>query len=444
MTAHPLFRLVLPGAVLCLAVPADGSLVAAGDREGNLTVAGSDGALRWQKQLPEGVHGLAVSRDGSRLAVGSKDCCLRMFSGDGEVEWEQPLGKSIWSLAMDPDGRFIVAGTGDSVALFTDGGIMVWEYETSRAMVGVGIARAAARIVACGDEQLFCLDERGGLLWQQKRSDSLWDATISGDGERGLLGGWDRSVHCLDGAGRDRWNYLTGGYVRSVAVLVDGGALAGSHDGQLHRLSEAGELRDSRQPGGEITAIAAAEGLALVAVGTGSEAVAYALDTSAATTPSQPAAGGADAEPMFGFGMFGTPAPDTSGLEPASLTGGTMTVTPGNGEGGEFREFAHEVVRGDVRNYLRLGNIAWEEGRLARALEHYQRATEIEPAEPRGWHNLAVCRYCLALKSNPDDVEGAVTQAFEPLRTANRSDTQYGPALKTLEYFAQLLELDSD
>ena len=118
------------------------------------------------------------------------------------------------------------------------------------------------------------------------------------------------------------------------------------------------------------------------------------------------------------------------------------TATSGTGEGGEFREFAHEVVRGDVRNYLRLGNVAWEEGRLARALEHYQRATEVEPAEPRAWHNLAVCRYYLTLKSNPDDVEGAVTQAFEPLRAANRSDTQYEPALRTLEYFAQLLELD--
>ena len=78
--------------MLCLAVPADGSLVAAGDREGNLTVAGPDGALRWQKQLGEGIHGLTVSRDGSRLVVGSKDCRLRMFSGDGELEWEQLLG----------------------------------------------------------------------------------------------------------------------------------------------------------------------------------------------------------------------------------------------------------------------------------------------------------------------------------------------------------------
>ncbi|MDP6489801.1 MAG: PQQ-binding-like beta-propeller repeat protein, partial [Candidatus Poseidoniia archaeon] len=334
MTAHPLFRLVLPGPVLCLAVPADGSLVAAGDREGNLTVAGPDGALRWQKQLGEGIHGLAVSRDGSRLVVGSKDCCLRMFTGDGELEWEQLLGKSVWSLAMDPFGNHLVTGTGDSVALFTDGGIMVWEYETSRAMVGVGIANSATRVISCGDEQLFCLDKEGGLQWQQRRDDSLWDAAISADGERVLLGGWDRSVHCLDGSGADRWNHLTGGYVRAVAVLDDGGALAGSHDGKLYRLSAEGELLDSRRPGGEITAIGAAEGLALVAVGTGSEVVAYALDTPTTGAPPQPETE-SNTESMFGFGMFGTPAPDTSGLEPATSMSSVATHTPRDSEGGE-------------------------------------------------------------------------------------------------------------
>ena len=45
---------------------------------------------------------------------------------------------------------------------------------------------------------------------------------------------------------------------------------------------------------------------------------------------------------------------------------------------------------------------------------------------------------------NPDDIEGAVRQAYEPLRSANRSDTQYGPALATLEYFAELLKLLED
>ena len=61
--------------------------------------------------------------------------------------------------------------------------------------------------------------------------------------------------------------------------------------------------------------------------------------------------------------------------------------------GGEFRKFASEIVKGDVKNYLRLGNLAWGEKRYERAAEHYKRATEIDPEEPRAWHNLAICNY---------------------------------------------------
>ena len=446
MTAHPLFRLVLPGPVLCLAVPTNGSLVAAGDREGNLTVAGPDGALRWQKQLGEGIHGLAVSRDGSRLVVGSKDCSLRMFRGDGELEWEQALGKSVWSLAMDPSSSYIAAGTGDSVALFTDGGIMVWEYETSRAMVGVGVARSATRVVACGDEQLFCLDGEGALLWQKKRGDSLWDAAISEDGGRVFLGGWDRKVHCLDGSGEERWEYLTDGYVRAVCPTADGGVLAASHDGCIYRLSPAGDALAVRRPGGELTSVGCSASLALAVAGTGTDVVAYQMDITDTVAPAATPAPAAEPEEdnLFGFGMFGNIEPDTSGLGDYEPSTATPPVTGTADEGGEFREFAAEMVKEDVRNYLRLGNVAWRGGRFARAAEHYERATQVAPDEPRGWHNLAVCRYYLARKSNPDDIEGAVRQAYEPLRSANRSDTQYEPALRTLEYFAQLLELDSD
>ena len=159
------FRLVLPGPALSLAVAADGSTIVAGDRNGNLTVSDGEGALLWQRKLGEGIHGVAVSRDGQRIVCGSKDCQLRTFTRAGELEWEQPLGKSVWSLAMDPGGNFIATGTGDSVAFYTDGGILVWEYETARAMVGVSVSRAGSRIIACGDEQLFCLDGEGALLW---------------------------------------------------------------------------------------------------------------------------------------------------------------------------------------------------------------------------------------------------------------------------------------
>lgn len=117
-------------------------------------------------------------------------------------------------------------------------------------------------------------------------------------------------------------------------------------------------------------------------------------------------------------------------------------------EGGEFREFASKIKKGDVKNYLRLGNAAWIEKRLERAEEHYKRATEVDPEEPRAWHNLAICNYHLALKRNPDNLEGAVKSAYGPLKMAKeKGGFNYKSADETLAYLASqlgLIEEDSD
>ena len=101
-----------------------------------------------------------------------------------------------------------------------------------------------------------------------------------------------------------------------------------------------------------------------------------------------------------------------------------------------------------MKNYLRLGNAAWVEKKLERAEEHYKRATEVDPEEPRAWHNLAICNYHLALKRNPDNLEGAVKSAYGPLKMAKeKGGFDYKSADETLAYLASqlgLIEEDSD
>ena len=106
---------------------------------------------------------------------------------------------------------------------------------------------------------------------------------------------------------------------------------------------------------------------------------------------------------------------------------------------------ASEVVKGDVKNYLRLGKSAWIEKRHERAAEHYKRATEIDPDEPRAWHNLAICNYHLALKRNPENIRGAVQSAYASLEMAKeKGGTEYSTPDKTLAYFASQLGLDEE
>ena len=183
MISSTLFNLDISGPVICIACSEDGNRIAVGDRNGTLTLVDKTGTIIWEKQIDEGVHGLAIIGNGNKVICGGKDCKLRMFNSMGSVEWEQTIGKSIWSLSTDPNGQHIAVGTGDSISMFTEGGLQLWEYPTNRAMVGTGISRSGNIIMGCGDEYLYCLDNEGNLKWEKQRSDSLWDVSVDNNGE---------------------------------------------------------------------------------------------------------------------------------------------------------------------------------------------------------------------------------------------------------------------
>jgi len=474
MVSDSIFDLNISGPVICIACSEDGNRIAVGDRNGTLTLVDKTGSVIWEKQIDEGIHGLAIVGNGSKVVCGGKDCKLRMFNSMGSVEWEQTIGKSIWSLSADPNGQHIAVGTGDSISMFTEGGLQLWEYPTNRAMVGTGISRNGTVVMGCGDEHLYCLDSEGNLKWEKQRSDSLWDVSVDKVGETIFVGGWDQKIHCLDPNGNDLWNLETGGYVRAVQPLENGGVIAGSHDNHVYHLSNSGQLLEKINTEGEITCICASKQLDIIVAGLANKICGFGIDTNAKpidNTPEQipvenppvtiEEESNEEYEPMFGVGMFDEPIPDTTGIlsrdEPVIEQKPTTTYnrpaessnyyseTPRQNTGGEYREFASEVVKGDVKNYLRLGNSAWIEKRLERAAEHYKRATEIDPDEPRAWHNLAICNYHLALKRNPENIKGAVQSAYGALEIAKeKGGTDYNAPDKTLEYFASQLGLDTE
>ncbi len=475
MLSDSIFNLEIAGPVICIACSEDGSRIAVGDRNGNLTLVDKTGSVIWEKHIDEGIHGLAIIGNGNKVICGGKDCKLRMFSSMGNIEWEQTIGKSIWSLSADPSGQNIAIGTGDSICMFTEGGLQVWEYPTNRAMVGSGISKNGSLVVGCGDEYLYCLDNEGNLKWEKQRSDSLWDVSVDRNGDTIFIGGWDEKIHCLDHSGIDLWSFDTGGYVRAVEPLENGGVIAGSHDNHIYRLSSSGELLESIKTEGEITCVCTSKETDIVIAGLfhSNKICAFGSNSNFEPIVQKPIESSSpiiqeetneEYEPMFGVGMFDEPIPDTTGIlnreEPViehntstnysnqierTPTNNYYDDTPKQNTGGEFREFASEIVKGDVKNYLRLGNSAWIEKRLERAAEHYKRATEIDPEEPRAWHNLAICNYHLALKRNPENIKGAVQSAYEPLEMAKeKGGSDYTAPDKTLAYFASQLGLEAE
>jgi len=478
MNHQNIFDLEISGPVICISCSDDGNKIAVGDRNGNLTLVNRNGEQIWGKKIDEGIHGISILKNGGNVICGGKDCKLKMLNSLGNVEWEQTIGKSIWSLYADTEGQFIIVGTGDSIAMFTEKGLQLWEYTTNRAMVGVGASQHGNLIMGCGDEYLYCLDNEGNLIWEKQHSDSLWDVSTGQDGETIFIGGWDCKVQALNKEGENSWDFMTEGYVRAVVPLPDGGVLAGSHDNKIYHLSNNGDLLEKFETNGEITCISTSQQMDFAVAGSGNRILAFNMDTNAKPIPIEENIPEPlieenttteinntvqeETEPMFGFGMFDEPMPDTSGIlseseenkneyskNTISESGISNTNSPYTNyyaekpelsEGGEFKEFASEMVKGDVKNYLRLGNAAWYEKRLERAAEHYKRATEIDSKEPRAWLNLAICNYHVALKRNPEDIEGAVQCAMGPLEMAKEKGGEgYITANKTLAYFASQL-----
>ena len=487
MSTNSKFQINTSDTIKCISSSEDGRKIAFGNNSGDIFLVDNEGQTIWEKNIGDGTYGIAIMKDGKRVICGGKDCKLRMFNSLGNVEWEVNVGKAIWSLAVDPNGQVVVIGTGDSISMFTESGNKLWEYDTSRAMVGVGVSRNGAHVVACADEFLYCLDSEGNLSWRKQRSDALWDVDIEKDNNSIIIGGWDCTIYSLDLHGNEIWNYETKGYVRSVRPLNDGGVLAGSHDNKIYILNDKGEVVKNFETGGEITCVCSTLASDYIYAGAGNTILAFDTDegtmpasheepsTPSSNVPEKETARNDDNEeyePMFGFGMFDEPSPDTTEILERDdyISSETTTATEDYSShsesysntyqrntpsyvdssenidrGGEYREFAAKVLKGDVKNYLRLGNAAWAEKRLERAAEHFRKATEINPDEPRAWHNLAVCNYHLALKRNPDDVEGAVESAFGPLEIAKeKGGSEYTSVNKTLAFLASQIGIEED
>ena len=85
------------------------------------------------------------------------------------------------------------------------------------------------------------------------------------------MGGWDCKVQCLDKHGNDSWDFTTGGYVRAVVPLYDGGVLAGSHDGNVYHLSNSGELLEKFEAEGEVICVGTSKKMDFAVAGFGNK-----------------------------------------------------------------------------------------------------------------------------------------------------------------------------
>jgi WD40 repeat protein/tRNA A-37 threonylcarbamoyl transferase component Bud32 len=123
-----------------VAFAADGSLIAAGDGEGETRLFEPGGApARSLPRVKSAVESLAWSPDGGRLAAGTRDGTVRLWErGGASIGRHHAFNTGVHHLLFTPDGRCLLAGE--------RGGLCVWEVNTGELVLsGAGCPGDFAR-----------------------------------------------------------------------------------------------------------------------------------------------------------------------------------------------------------------------------------------------------------------------------------------------------------
>ena len=161
--------------VLALAFTPDGTLLAAGDRAGDVKLweSGGGGLIEAWSAHRGGVTALAFARNGQRLFTTGADGTVRAFDpGSGKEVWKQQAhdGQAL-ALAVGPDGR----------------------------------------LASCGsDGRITVLDAGGKLLGKSPAAGEwLYAVAFDGDGKRLWAGDWQGRLHAFAPGSKDKSMAIT-------------------------------------------------------------------------------------------------------------------------------------------------------------------------------------------------------------------------------------------
>lgn len=270
------------GPVLCAALSADASLLAAGTVRGHVKVwrvadrapmldvqlhvgsvwgvalnargdlavsGGADGTVRlWD--VPNGrclailgshaggVRGVALSGDGQRVASAGLDGTVRLWnvqSGAAAVVLEGHTAQ-VWSVALSADGQRIVSGGADRT-------VRLWGADTGRCLAimeghttgvrGVALSAEGDAVVSGGaDGTVRVWDAASSQCRAVLREHTgwVWAVAVSSDGRRAASGGADGTVRLWD-TSSGRCEAIVGGHLAGVwgtALSADGACIASS------------------------------------------------------------------------------------------------------------------------------------------------------------------------------------------------------------------------
>jgi outer membrane protein assembly factor BamB len=177
-----------------------------------------------------------------KVLVGSQDGSLTcLTAADGKQVWKYQIEDMVQSSPTIADHFVFLAGC--------DSQLHVIDIETGQATNKLDIGGPTGNAAAVSGDRLFFGSQSNvvlGVDW--KKPEIVWE--FKAEGRKApyqssaavvenlvILGGRDRTVHCLDAAsGQEKWNFPTKGQVDGSPVVVGRRVYIGSADGRLYGL----------------------------------------------------------------------------------------------------------------------------------------------------------------------------------------------------------------
>jgi sterol desaturase/sphingolipid hydroxylase (fatty acid hydroxylase superfamily) len=219
------------GAVLGVAISADGGLIASGGEDGTVRVWDAEG--RAQLTLPgheRPVRSVAISADRRVIVSGGYDGAVRVWDAATGQEKFALRGHRgfVLGVAVSADGRR-VASAG------ADGTVRVWDGETGQeqhalaghtsAVPSVALSGDGERVVSAGwaSAKLWNADTGRARLTLAGHTDLVYSLAISPDGRRVVTGSFDQAVKVWDATTGQDTLTLRGhtGPIYGVALSAD-------------------------------------------------------------------------------------------------------------------------------------------------------------------------------------------------------------------------------
>lgn len=220
------------GAVLAVAISADGKRIVSGGQDGTVKVwdAATGRAEQTLMGHSRAVFGVAISADGRHIVSGSHDHTIKVWNADTGEEEGTLVGHTgaVLGVAISNDGRRIVSGG-------TDWTVRLWDATTGHEVRTLtGQTTAVLAVAISGDGQRFAwatgwsvkignAETAGEELMLNGHTDLVYRVALTPDGKRAVSGSFDGTVKVWNAkTGRDELT-LKGhdGPVYGVAISTD-------------------------------------------------------------------------------------------------------------------------------------------------------------------------------------------------------------------------------